>query len=404
MPRGSSPWALLVPLALAACEPQAARGPAAEQAGPRAVRVARVTSSAWPRSVHVVGSLEPHERATLAIQVPGRLQELRVDVGARVAAGEVVAALDPTDLALEVGRAEAALAESLAQLGLGPDGGGLDGGGPPRPEEGALVELARAQLDEARANHQRAVILRERGITTQAEFDAAEAALRAAQSRLEDATQEWERRMALLQVRRAELAQARRRLAEARLVATFAGVILGRHAAPGDVLSAGAPVATLVRVDPLRLVAEVPEREAPLVAPGQLLRLTVEGRGAPVEGRLARVSPQLSPETRMLRVEADLPNPDGSLRAGTFCRVEVVVEEAALALTLPPAALRTFAGLDKALVVRDGKAVEVRLTLGRREPGRVEVLSGLEAGAQVVLDPGSIASGAPVTVSGAAGE
>lgn len=381
------------------CEAQTSPGGGgkAEASGPRAVHVATVGSSTWPRSVHVVGSLEPHERATLATQVQGRLEAVLVDVGTHVQAGQVVARLDETDLELEVGRAEAALAEARAQLGLAAPAG-EDARPLPGPGEAALVKLARAQLDEARANFERTNALRTRGIATQAEYDAVDAALRAAQSRLEDATQEWERRIAQLQLRRAELAQALQERSKARLVAPFAGVILARHAAPGDVLAPGSPVATLVSVDPLRLRAEVPERDAPLVRLGQRARLLVEGRAARAETRIARLSPQLSGDTRMLTVEADVANPQGELRAGTFCRVELVVDEDVSVLAIPPAALRSFAGLDKVLVVRDGKADEVRVELGRREPTRLEVLSGLRAGDQVVLEPGSIPNGAALTV------
>ena len=400
MPRGMTQALLLaLPLAWAGCEGQRGQGSGpGEPSPPRTVRVASVTSTSWPRSVHVVGALEPHERATLATQVQGRLEAVLVDVGSHVQEGQVVARLDETDLELEVGRAQAALAEARAQLGLSASAAPGDGTAELPPGEGALVKLARAQLDEARANFSRTQALRARGIATQAEYDAIEAALRAAQSRLEDATQEWERRVALLQVRRAELAQAVRERSKARLVAPFAGVIHSRHAAPGDVLSPGSPVATLVKVDPLRLRAEVPERDAPLVRLGLRVRALVERRATPAETRIARLSPELSADTRMLRVEADLPNPDGDLRAGTFCRVELVVDEAETVLAIPPAALRTFAGLDKVLVVREGKAEEVRVTLGRREPERVEVLAGLSAGQQVVLDPGSIPTGAAVTV------
>lgn len=400
--RATRTASLLLGLALLGCEPAGpAQGGGGAPAAARPVRVARAEQVPWPRSAHVVGGLEPHERATLATKVQGRLEALRVDVGSRVAAGEEVARLERVDLALEAARAESALAESRASLGLETSGDAGVAGAPAgqlRAEEAALVKLARAQLDEARANHQRAVVLRERGIATQAELDAADAAFRAAQSRLEDALQEWERRVAALGVRQAELALTRQRLADAVVLAPFAGVILERHAAPGDVLAAGSPLATLVSTDPLRLRAEVPEREAALVRPGQLVRLSVEGHAAPFEVRLARLSPELSAETRMLRVEADVPNPEGVLRAGTFCRVEVVIDPEARTLAIPPAALRSFAGLDKVLLVREGKAVEQTVLLGRREPGRVEVLSGLQAGQEVVLEPGSLAAGAPVTV------
>lgn len=368
----------------------------------RVVRVAAVGSSAWPRALHVVGTLEAHDRATLATKVQGRLETITADVGARLSRGDPVARLETVDLQLDLSRAAAALGEARAQLGLPLQGDAEAGsnGRVARAEEAAIVKLARAQLDEARANHERASALRQRGIATQAEWDAAEAALRAAQSRLEDAQQEFERRLALLDLRAAELAVARQRLADAEILAPFTGVVLARHAAPGDVLSPGSPIATLVRIDPLRLRAQVPEREAPLVRVGQRVLARVEGIPVPLEARLVRVSPALEPATRMLGIEADVENPEGTLRSGSFCRVEVIVEEAQPVLAIPPDAVRSFAGLDKVLVVEGGKAVERRVVLGRREPERVEVLDGLQGGERLVLDPGGLPGGAPVRVEG----
>lgn len=387
---------LCASLLLAACGEEEKRGPPPVPET-RSVHVAVVASAAWPRALHVVGTLEAHDSATLATKVQGRLQSITVDVGARVKAGDPVARLETVDLSLEVARAEAALGEVQAQLGLAGEG---SDGRIPGPEEAAIVKLARAQLDEARANHERSSALRTRGIATQAEWDAAEAALRAAQSRLQDAQQEYSRRLAELELRKAELALARQRLADAEVPAPFAGVVRARHAAPGDVLAPGSPVATLVRVDPLRLRAEVPEREAALVKVGQRVLARVEGLAAPVEARLVRVSPALEPATRMLAVEADVPNPEGTLRAGSFCRVELIVEEAQQVLAVPPRAVRSFAGLDKVLVVDGSKAVERRVSLGRREAERVEVLAGLQGGERVVLDPGGMPNGAPVRVEG----
>jgi multidrug efflux pump subunit AcrA (membrane-fusion protein) len=75
-----------------------------------------------------------------------------------------------------------------------------------------------------------------------------------------------------------------------------------------------------------------------------------------------------------------------------------VVDETLEVLTVPNEALASFAGVDKVFLVVEGKAREVRVTVGRREADRVEILSGLEPGAQVVLAPGRLQSGQPVDV------
>jgi RND family efflux transporter MFP subunit len=153
----------------------------------------------------------------------------------------------------------------------------------------------------------------------------------------------------------------------------------------------------LVKVDPLRFRADVPERDAAHVRAGQEIRISAEGQPA-VTARLTRLSPTISDRNRVVAVEADVANP-GGLRPGSFVRAEIVTDATEKALTVPNDAVVSFAGIQKVMVVRDGKAEEQPVVVGRRTPEWTEVTSGLKAGEQVVLKPGSLQSGQPVTVA-----
>jgi RND family efflux transporter MFP subunit len=115
------------------------------------------------------------------------------------------------------------------------------------------------------------------------------------------------------------------------------------------------------------------------------------------EGHVARLAPTISEQNRSLMIEAEIPNPQGRLRPGAFARGEIVVQPDRRLVTVPAEALVTFAGIEKVLVVEGGRAVEKRVTTGRRSGDRLEILSGLAAGEQVILRPGALASGQPVT-------
>jgi RND family efflux transporter MFP subunit len=145
----------------------------------------------------------------------------------------------------------------------------------------------------------------------------------------------------------------------------------------------------------LRLRLEVPERESLLVCLGQTVRLRVEGSTNLFTGKIARLSPALDEASRMLLVEADVPNP-GALRAGLFARAQIVVQEREEGLTVPASAVVTFAGIEKVFTVEEGRALEKPVTTGRRGLDWVEITSGLETGAPVVLDPGGLRGGQPV--------
>jgi RND family efflux transporter MFP subunit len=132
---------------------------------------------------------------------------------------------------------------------------------------------------------------------------------------------------------------------------------------------------------------------------GRRLECNSTARQTSTPGDWRRVSPALNEQTRMLRVEAEIPNP-GHLRPGAFARVEIVVDAGSSALVIPADALVAFAGTEKALVVSTNEVQERRVRLGRRETDWVEVLGGLKPGDRVVRKPGSLQSGDPVLVTG----
>jgi multidrug efflux pump subunit AcrA (membrane-fusion protein) len=99
-----------------------------------------------------------------------------------------------------------------------------------------------------------------------------------------------------------------------------------------------------------------------------------------------------------LIVEAEVHN-NGQLRPGSFARAEIVSADGSSALAVPSNAVVSFAGIDKVILVQDGKAVEKPVTLGRKTADWTEVLSGVKAGDAVVINPGNLQSGQPVVIT-----
>jgi RND family efflux transporter MFP subunit len=358
----------------------------------REVRTSPAVARPMERAVDATGFLLPHEAATLSVKVAGRLMNLAVDLGSAVKPGDLIAQVEPRDYELRVQQAEAALAQARAALGLPLEG--TDDHIP--PEKTSPVLQARAVLDEAAKNRERVLRLAEQGISSTAEQDTVEAAFKVARSRYEGALDDARTRQAALAQRRAELELARKQLADTAVRAPFAGVVQERLANRGEFLPAGSPVVRLVRISPLRLRLEIPERKTADLAAGQTVRFTVEGSPEIHETRLARLSPALTDQSRVLVVEADVDNP-GAFRVGAFARAQIVVAEER-GVAVPAEALVVFAGLEKVVSVRDGQAQERLVTTGRRGPGWIEIVSGLEAGEAVVLDPGNLQTGQAVRV------
>jgi RND family efflux transporter MFP subunit len=354
----------------------------------RPVSVARAQTRAIARTIGATGSLAAQEQATLSAKVAGRLERLEVDIGSELRQGDLVAQIEPRDYELGLQEAAAALAQARAALGL-PIAGDDDR---IELEQVTAVRQARAVLEEAAKNRERVQRLSGSGIASQSEVDTVEATYTVAAARYDSALEEARGRMATVAQRRAEFDLARKRLADASVRAPFDGAVQARPATIGEYVAVGVPIVRLVKTARLRLRLDVPERECARVRVGQVVQLHVEGDSRLYTGQIARLSPALDEQTRTLRVEADVPR-QGSLRPGLFARAQIVVAEADPALTVPEKAVITFAGLEKVVVVEDGRAVEKVVSTGHRGPDWVEIVSGLSAGETVVLNPGGLRTG-----------
>lgn len=381
---------------LASCAKKQTPPAAQEEGAVRRVQAVAVEEASSPEIVVASGALAARERANLSVKVPGRMAAVPVDLGSIVKRGDVIAEIEKRDLELRKEQAAAAVGQTRARIGLSPNGENDD----VQPENATPVREARAVLAEAAKARERAVRLREQSISSDAELEAAEAAFQVATTRLDSALNDARSMIALLKQRRAELNMAAQQLDDATIRAPFEGLIEQRQASPGEFLREGAPVATVVRVDPIRLRIEVGERESSKIRMGQEVRLRLEGDSEVHAGKLSRLSPVISADNRMLIAEADLPNPSGLLRPGAFAKVEVVVDSARRGLFVPSSAVMTFAGIQKVMVVEQGKVAERMVTIPVPQGRKVEVTEGLRRGEMVVLEPGNLRAGQRVEIGG----
>src|SRR5436853_531564 len=359
---------------------------------PLQVKTVKVMELPVGETVTVNGTLVAYDHTTVGVKVPGRIQTVTVDLGSVVHKGQVIAQLEQQDYKLRVQQAEAALAQARARLGLSPDGADDR----VTAEETGTVRQAKAVLEDAKLKRDRATKLVEQGITPRAEWDTVDSEYKVALSRYQDGLEEIRNRQGLLAQRRSELALAKQQLADTFVYSPLDGVVQEKKASAGEYLAAGAPVVNVVRIDPLRLQVEVPERESHSVRMGQSVRVTVEGDPESYLGYIKRLSPTISEQNRVLSVEADVRN-NGRLRPGAFVKAEIVTNQTNTAVTVPPNALVTFAGIDKVIIIENGKALEKTVTVGRRGSDWIEIKAGINVGQTVVVDPGNLQSGQAVT-------
>jgi RND family efflux transporter MFP subunit len=391
---------LAVCAALAGCQQE---GPAtvspqkteaAPAAAPRLVKVVPAGEATVARTVSAFGTLAADEQVVLGTKVVGRLAEITVDLGSRVTKGQPVARIDPKDYQYRLDQAMAALKQARVRLGLPADGDDdrVD------LTQTAAVRQAKAQLDQAQLNRDRMAQLWDRQLVARAELDAAVSALQVADGRYQDALEEVQNRQGMLLQRRSEVELARQQIADTVITSPIEGAVVERQASVGQYLAAGAPVATIVRLHPLRLRVSVPEREAQSIRRSQPVRVSLDGDPTVYPGTVVRLSPAVAEQNRTLLIEAEVPNTENRVRPGSFAKAEIVVQSDDKIVTVPATALLTFAGVEKVLTVREGKSEELRVTTGRRLGDRVEIVTGLRAGQPVVDPVGNLTGGQAVTV------
>jgi RND family efflux transporter MFP subunit len=369
---------------VAGCEHSAT--PSAEKPTPasaKEVAVVEARLEPWPETIRVQGSMMAYEDAVVGSKLAGRVAEVAVDLGDVVQGGQLLVSLVRDELDLRVELAEAQLQQACAAVGITPadDQSQFD----VRRSPGAMME--QALVNEAQSNVNRARPLVASRAMTEGEFDTLVAQMKAAQARYNAALYTTGEQISLIGVRRKELALARQMVADSEIKAPFTGVIGERRVSPGEYVSAGQAVVTLVRADRLRFTAGVPESRAGAIQVGQRVEIECEDAGeSPLVTAISRISPTVTQSSRSILIEADVRNADLKLQAGLFAEAELVVDPNSQAIVVPVSAVSRFAGVQKVWIVVDGVAKQQTVRTRREDDSRVEIVEGLSQGSLLVLN------------------
>jgi RND family efflux transporter MFP subunit len=364
----------------------------AAQVQPLAVKTALIEERPVERYVEVVGSLKADQEVVVSSEEKGIIEELPVDLGSVVRRGQMLARLSQREAQLRVDQAKAALDQARARVGLRNGSSGLEA------EQNSEVRQAKASLDEARLRYERAKTLIKNGDISQERFDEAEIQQRSAEARYQAAQDSFHNQTALVEQRTAELQLARKQLQDTIIVAPIDGAVSARHVTRGEYIRAETKIVTLVRSNPLRLQAVVPEVAVASVHVNQTVTLSVDAYpGKTFSGVISRISPSLDEKARTLTLEATVQNTDGELKPGLFAAVRLLVAKESPAVMAPSSSLLEFAGLTKLYVVEGNRAVERVVKTGLREGGYVEILEGAKTGERVAVESlGKLSNGVAV--------
>ena len=347
------------------------------------------------RAVDVVGTLTAVDQVTVSSEADGTVRAILADLGDRVKADQVLVRLDNERQTYSYQQQQASLARTLAQYGA------TDPQHLPEPENTPDVRRAAAELAQAENAFKRANELSRRELVSRQEFDVAQAELQTKRAGLEVALQNARNLRASIQASEAATRLSNRQLRDTEIRAPFDGYVERRLINLGELVKAQMPVMAIVRLDPLKVTAEIPERMAPWIDNGRPVDLHVDAYpGRTFNGKVTRISPAVNTGTRAFPFEAVVPNPDGALKPGTFARVHVESGKVDEVLTLPFTALQYRYGVNRVFVV-SGDRLEMReLQVGERLGDRIEVTSGVKPGERVaVTDVETLNGGEVVAVT-----
>lgn len=347
-----------------------------------AVRVAKVRSRTILRAVESVGTLFPYEEAIISAEVDGPLQQVMADLGDSVAQGQVLARISDEEQKYLVAQQEAQLRQSLERLGLKDEKDRVQD-----IRETPDVRRARADLFDAETRYKRVRELVDQGIGPKSDLDQAQARFQSAQAAYDQTLNQTRNLIQEVERFKASLELQRKKLRDTTVRAPFAAFVKERQATAGQFVRANTPLFTLVKIDPIRLRIEVPERMAPWVKLGQTVEVQVEAfADRKFEGKVWRISPTVDQTKRTFVVEALIANRGNELKPGSYARARIATDKSEEIRIIPARALQYVLGSNKAYVVKDDMTIDVReVKIGDRYPNEVEVLEGLNDGETVAL-------------------
>ena len=370
-------------------QPGGRGGPSSGARPPMPVEFAEVKRTALTEQILVVGNLIGEATVQVVPRVNGRLQSVGVKLGDAVRRGQVIARVEDHEIQEQVRQAEASFQVSQASI---------------RQRE-ADLKLANTNLERSKSLFDRQLLPQQTYDDTQARYEAAQAQLDLARAQFEQA--------------KARLDELKITLSNTLIVSPVDGFVGKRFLDPGAFASTNAPVASVVDISRVRMVANLVERDVRRVPAGTPAQVEVDAfPGERFAGRVSRVAPVFDPATRTAEMEIEVPNPGFRLKPGMYARVHLTVDTRANALTVPRAALIDVEGKSGVFVAVPPEAAKPAATsssgqppaltakfipvdVGIRDGEQIEITSGLQEGARVITTgAGALKDGDRIVAAG----
>jgi RND family efflux transporter MFP subunit len=218
-----------------------------------------------------------------------------------------------------------------------------------------------------------------KGLSSRADFDTAQTRVKVAEAAYQSAVENVQSLKASLQDRRAAYDLAKKKLSDAIIRAPIAGAIAERSAQRGEYIRENTPVATIVRMNPLKLRTGVQEKYANMIHQNQMVDFQVEPYPTEMfHGKIAYISPAVDQGTRTFTAEILVDNPQYKLKPGFFTKGEILVHRDENVLAVPEETVSNLAGVSSVYVINNGVVKQTTIRTGEHEGKFIEVVEGLK--------------------------
>jgi multidrug efflux pump subunit AcrA (membrane-fusion protein) len=344
-----------------------------------------------PGFFEATGSLAGDQQTDVAPQTSGKVVALGVDIGSQVRRGQMLVRLDDSELKLRVEQAIAQVDQAKAGLRQAEEKIGLRPGQAFDPNKVPDVAAARATAELAEKELQRAEKLIESGDVSRSYYDERRARRDQLKEQYEAALSQARQNYAGVAVAKTNVANAEAALALARkslsysvIPAPIDGYVAERTADLGEYVSPQQKVATIVRINPVRMRIDIPEQAIREVQVGQSVSVTTSAwPDKNFSGRIARIAPNVSANSRTLTVEAEIENSSGVLKPGQFATVRILQSRPTPTLLVPNRAVISEAGVSRVFVIKEGHAEQRVVQTGQTEGDLIQIKTGVTNGEQV---------------------
>ncbi len=298
-----------------------------KRGGPIAVTVMIVKDTTISNDIDVTGSIEANERVNLISEVSGRITGIYFNEGSHVNKGQLLVKVNDQDL-------EASLKQSQYQIQL------------------------------AKQNENRNKQLLQKEAISQVEYETS---------------------LTSLNTLNAQADMIKAQIAKTELRAPFSGTIGLRNVSPGGYLSPNTAIATLVNMDPAKITFSVPEKYQAYIRPGSKISFTVASSMDDVKASVYAIEPSINVGSRTITVRAKAPNPKGLLKAGSFAKINLALDQIPKTIMLPTEAVTPDIKGSKVFIYENGVAVPRSVTTDLRTATKIQVTDGLKPGDSVVV-------------------